>query len=55
LGKSNPAGAPPFTGKRMRHVKRYWGQPVDDDAVTALIVAAYDDMHARLRSVQQTI
>jgi len=54
LGKSDPSGLLQGTGKRMRHVKLYWGQPVDDDAVTALI-AAYDDMHTRLRSVHQTI
>jgi len=50
----DPSGLLQGTGKRMRHVKLYWGQPVDDDAVTALI-AAYDDMHTRLRSVHQTI
>jgi len=38
------------TGKRMRHVKLHWGQAVDEAAVTALIVAAYEDMRERSRS-----
>jgi hypothetical protein len=29
-------------------VKVPWGEPVDDAALNALIVAAYRDMHARL-------
>ncbi len=48
----DPSGLLEGTGKRMRHVKLYWGRPVDEAAVTALIVAAYDDMHARLQSAQ---
>lgn len=35
-------------GKRMRHVKLPWGQPVDEAAVAALIAAAYQDMCARV-------
>ncbi len=44
----DPAGQLEGTGKRMRHVKVRWGEPVDDAALNALIVAAYRDMHARL-------
>ena len=36
------------SGKRMRHVKLPAGQEVDDDALAALIDAAYADMKARL-------
>jgi len=46
----DPLGLLEGTGKRMRHIKLHWGQPVDEAAVTALIVAAYDDMRERLRS-----
>lgn len=48
----DPSGLLQGTGKRMRHIKLHWGQSVDDAAVMALIIAAYDDMHARLRSAQ---
>jgi hypothetical protein len=46
----DPSGLLQGTGKRMRHVKLLWGQPVDETAVAALIMAAYDDMRARLRA-----
>ncbi|WP_443747625.1 DUF1801 domain-containing protein [Asticcacaulis solisilvae] len=46
----DPSGLLEGTGKRMRHIKLHWGQPVDEAAVTALIFAAYNDMQARLRS-----
>ena len=36
------------SGKRMRHVKLHWGKPVDAEALTALITAAYQDMRARV-------
>jgi hypothetical protein len=36
------------TGKRMRHVKLRWGEPVDDAAVGELITAAYRDMQRRV-------
>ena len=35
-------------GKRMRHVKLRWGQPVDAAALGALIAAACADMRARV-------
>ena len=44
----DPAGLLQGTGKRMRHVKLYWGRPVNEIALGALIKAAYRDM--RLRS-----
>lgn len=46
----DPAGLLQGTGKRMRHVKLRWGEPVDDAALRALIVAAYRDMRRRLGS-----
>ena len=46
----DPAGMLEGTGKRMRHVKIRWAQPVNIDAVNALIAAAYRDMRDRLRS-----
>lgn len=36
-------------GKRMRHVKLRPGAAIDEDALTALIDAAYRDVKARLR------
>lgn len=38
------------SGKRMRHVKLRWGEPVNDAALKALIAAAYQDIRARLRA-----
>ncbi|WGM39500.1 DUF1801 domain-containing protein [Caulobacter sp. NIBR1757] len=35
-------------GKRMRHVKIRWGQPIDEPALQALITAAYADIRDRL-------
>ena len=46
----DPAGLLEGTGKRMRHVKLRWAQPVNADALRALIVAAYRDMRLRVRS-----
>ena len=37
-------------GKRMRHVKIRWAQPVNEAALGALIAAAYADMRLRLTS-----
>ena len=45
---SDPAGLLQGTGKRMRHVKLRWGQPVNEAALNALILAAYQDMRQRL-------
>ena len=46
----DPAGLLEGTGKRMRHVKVRWGQPVDEPALSELIAAAYRDMRARLET-----
>ncbi len=45
----DPAGLLTGSGKRMRHVKVKWGEPVDEAALAALITAAYDDIKARLK------
>ena len=39
------------SGKRMRHVKLAAGEEVDEDALEALIAAAYENMKARLAAV----
>ena len=44
----DPARLLQGSGKRMRHVKLKAGEEVDEDALEALIVAAYEDMRARL-------
>ncbi len=44
----DPGGLLEGGGKRMRHVKLRWGQPVDSAALTRLIEAAYRDIRARL-------
>jgi hypothetical protein len=44
----DPAGLLQGTGKRMRHLKIRWGEPVDEAAVSALIAAAYMDIRVRL-------
>jgi hypothetical protein len=43
----DPAGLLEGTGKRMRHVKVRWGEPIDEAALKALITASYLDMKAR--------
>ncbi len=43
----DPAGLLVGSGKRMRHVKLRWGAEIDEEAVAALIAAAYDDMRRR--------
>jgi hypothetical protein len=40
----DPAGLLQGTGKRMRHAKVRWGEPVDEAALGALIEAAYRDV-----------
>ncbi len=47
---ADPAGLLEGAGKRMRHVKLRWGRPMDAAALNALIVVAYQDVRARLRS-----
>jgi hypothetical protein len=44
----DPAGLLEGAGKRMRHVKLRWGQPVDNAALAELIAAAYRDIRLRL-------
>lgn len=44
----DPAGLLQGTGKSMRHVKLRPGEPVDDNALRALIAAAWADMCSRL-------
>ncbi len=45
----DPAGLLEGAGKSMRHVKRRPGRPVDEQALGALIDAAYDDIRQRLQ------
>lgn len=49
---ADPAGLLEGTGKRMRHVKLRPGSGVDEDAMRALIIAAYADMQQRLSPVR---
>jgi hypothetical protein len=46
----DPAGLLEGSGKRMRHVKLRWGQPVNEAALSALIAAAYRDIKLRLKT-----
>ncbi|MGD0193138.1 MAG: DUF1801 domain-containing protein [Rhizomicrobium sp.] len=48
----DPAHLLEGSGKRMRHVKLRWGEPVNAAALSDLIAAAYRDMRLRLSSVQ---
>jgi len=49
----DPAGLLQGAGKRMRHVKLRWGEPVDAAALNDLIAAAYRDIRSRLASAEQ--
>ena len=44
----DPAGLLEGSGKRMRHVKLRWAQPVDAQALSKLISSAYRDIQSRL-------
>ncbi|HXQ10996.1 MAG TPA: DUF1801 domain-containing protein [Caulobacteraceae bacterium] len=44
----DPAGLLEGAGKRMRHVKLRWAQPVNAAALSELIAAAYRDIRLRL-------
>jgi len=44
----DPAGLLQGAGKRMRHVKLRWGEPLDEAALQTLIAAAYADMRRRV-------
>jgi hypothetical protein len=46
----DPAGLLEGTGKRMRHVKLRWGEPVNTAALTGLITSAYKDIRRRLKT-----
>ena len=46
----DPAGLLEGAGKRMRHVKLRWGQPVNAEALAELIAAAYRDIRLRLNA-----
>jgi hypothetical protein len=46
----DPAGLLEGAGKRMRHAKLRWGEPVNVAALEALIAAAYRDIRLRLGS-----
>ena len=46
----DPAGLLEGGGKRMRHVKLRWGQPLDEAALADLIAAAHRDMRRRVDS-----
>jgi hypothetical protein len=46
----DPAGLLEGTGKRMRHVKLRWGEPVNVAALSELMAAAYRDIRLRLES-----
>jgi hypothetical protein len=48
----DPAGLLEGTGKRMRHVKLRWGEPVDAAALSKLIAAAYRDIQARAQPIK---
>ena len=45
---ADPAGLLEGAGKRMRHVKLRWAQPVNAAALEELIAAAYRDIRLRL-------
>jgi len=45
----DPAGLLEGAGKRMRHVKLRWAQPVNTSALSDLIAAAYRDIQMRRR------
>jgi hypothetical protein len=46
----DPAGLLEGAGKRMRHVKLRWGEPVKVTALSELIETAYRDIRLRLAS-----
>lgn len=46
----DPAGLLEGSGKRMRHVKIRWAEPVNAAALSDLIVSAYHDIRLRLKS-----
>ncbi len=45
---SDPAALLQGSGRRMRHVKVFWGRPIDTVALIALIAEAYTDIRRRL-------
>ena len=49
---ADPSSLLTGVGKRMRHVKLRYGQPVCEGALENLIVAAYGDVRARLEMIR---
>lgn len=47
---ADPASLLHGAGKRMRHIKLRWGEPVDGAALHDLILAAYRDIRLRLET-----
>lgn len=47
---TDPVGLLEGAGKRMRHTKLRWGEPVRTEALEALIAEAYRDIRSRLIS-----
>lgn len=47
---ADPASLLEGAGKKMRHVKVRWGQPVNAAALGGLIAAAYADIRSRLEA-----
>lgn len=47
-GLPDPARLLEGSGKRMRHAKLRWGEPINEAALNALIVSAYRDIRLRL-------
>jgi hypothetical protein len=48
----DPAGLLQGAGKRMRHVKLRWGEPVNEAALSKLIADAYRDIRLRFASAE---
>ena len=46
---ADPAALLEGAGRRMRHVKLRWGEPIDANALKALVDVAYRDINLRLR------
>ena len=51
MALGDPHGLLEGSGKRMRHVKLRWGEPVDEAALGELIAASYQDIVMRLSGV----
>ena len=49
----DPAGLLEGAGKRMRHVKVRWGEPVNTAALNDLIAAAYRDIRSQPSNLEK--